>query len=312
MQTRCYPLGPVKTNTSRLPLQKIKEATGPHSGDWATFISEVPNGSSRFTPIWACGHRRGDETHVFLFSCGTSVAGHPMKHTDLSDQTTISLGRKAPRGCNDYTEGQPIVDRANRYRQDVLDVEHRLGTKSWSFRYFSNFLAFCFCNAADGHIYFNLSGNADWAGEARRLAYRLMHNTWDADHAPRNPDMPSPPSRAQPTSPPGSSPSVSGRAVKHTLVRLSTVPGFIGKRQMKCGECGKDCGWACQQCSKFPNVVVPVHPDMTMSRSGSCAHDCLRKHRRCPDKTARRMPRGPSGKRKRRDDGDDDGSSSDS
>ena len=183
----------------------------------------------------------------------------------------------------------------------MLDIEHRWGTKSYSFRHFENFLAIIFCNAIDAHIYFNLNGNGDWTTEARRLAYRLMHNTWDRDHCPRGTP------RVEPLSPDAPSPGPSrGRQPQHTLVRLRAIEGYIGKGQAKCGECGRDTGWACLQCSTA-EVVVCVHPAECLYRQASHSFDCLRKHRRCPEKTRRTRPRGPSGPRNRHgDDGDDD------
>ena len=306
-QTKLKPFGPVKTSTSRFPLAKIKEETGPNSGDWVTFVSEIPSplSQSGYVPIWAVGHRRGDEVHAFVLSCGTSVAGHPMKHTDPVAGTTVSLGRKCPRGLNDYTAGQPIVDRANRYRQSILDIEHRWATKSYSYRHFQDYLAIIFCNAIDAHMYFNLQGNGDWTEEARSLAFKLMHNKWDREHRPRGTPAPSTP--LSPEQSPAA-PRSRGQPM-HQLVRLKSLEGYVGKGQLKCGECGADCGWACLFCST-PQLVCAVHPETTHYRGSTCSFDCLRKHRRAPEKTKRRIPRGPSGPRKKRGNDDDRGSDS--
>ena len=283
----------MKTNTSRFPIKQIKEACGPTSGDWVTFISEVKAGNG-YLPIWAVGHRRGDECHCFLMSCGTSLAGKPMHYQDAFDSDGLSVGRRIPKGLNDYSEAQPIIDRANRYRQDILDIEHRFKTNNFDFRFYTDFLAIIFCNTIEAFNYFHEGGKGGFLASARKLSYQLMHNTWDVDHAPRVAGERRP--REEETASPENSPRKSARQCEqHTLIRLSTLEGYEGKRQIKCGECGQDCGFCCLQCSTKDRVVA-VHPPTTKHNKKLIHHPCLAAHRRSPALTRVVRPTGSAQK----------------
>lgn len=283
-------------------MDSLKTTCGQQEGDWCTFISEVADhhSASGFMPIWSVGHNRGGEIHTFVMSCGVSAAGPHMKYKDptAEDNPAVSLGRKCPKGLGDYSKGQPICDRQNRYRQDILNIENRFRTTSYDFRHFIDYAGILFCNAIDGFNYFHLNGEGDWMALAQELALGLMHNTYDADHRQGPGDSPRKRNREADES---GTPSKSARKEQHTLVRLTSIEGYDGKRQTKCSipSCQKDCGWACLQCSTGGKVIALHPPSITVKGQKAC-FDCLAAHRRAPHKSIPRRPRGKGAKRPRK------------
>ena len=241
--------------------------------------------------------QRGGNVVLHYSRQGILAAGHEMKHKDSIDGRSVGIGRKSPKAFNDYTTAQPIIDRANRYRQDILNLERRLATHSFDFRFYSDYLGICFCNAIDASIYFHEGGSGDWLADARQLAYQLMHNTWDVDHKPRTPVVPSP--RKRKCTSPNTSPNKAGKHGSHTLVKLTEIPGYKGKRQSKCGECNVDCGTACLECSTA-DAVVPIHRPQLTFGGGWHTFPCHAAHKARPEESAKRRPRGlGSGKPRR-------------
>ena len=126
-----YPLGDVKTNTSRFATEELRAKCGPASGDWATFTTEVELEDGGHLDMMAVAHRRGPAVHTFLSTCGLTLPGMPQKHKDddTEGDTGHTIARKCPQVLNDATLAQPKIDRGNRRRQYDLAMEKRFRTE---------------------------------------------------------------------------------------------------------------------------------------------------------------------------------------
>lgn len=298
-----YFVGDVKTATRRFCGAALNEATGPESGAWATYTSELTLGGGKTMPIYSVSHRRGESVHKFVATCGTTLKGsaHLATFEDeedrvyASDDTKYELTRKCPRILNDWTLAQPCIDRHNRYRQFILGMEKRLITNNFSLRLATTLMGMLFTNAFFAHRHFN-SELADFKEEMGKLAYRLMHNP----HAPEPVLPPTPQTRTagSPNSPPDAS---------HPLMQLSKFNvqhGIIKKTAaLRCVVCNKKTSWYCTACTEGPHSIVPVCPCTTRGSgrggAGCREHACEAFH--CQHPNFRKSQSKKRTKRARRD-----------
>ena len=97
------------------------------------------------------------------------------------------------------------------------------------------------------------------------------------------------------SSPQAKSPSCTG---EHQLAPISSVKGWEGQAQQRCGVCGVRCGWYCVQCSapQIPHAMKPVHPEEVRYTG----YSCLKVHTQNPQATKWRMAKGKQPKRESR------------
>ena len=297
-------VGDVKTNTRRFCGDALEEATTAERGAWAVYTSEVTltNGDSK--PIFAISHRRGPAVHKFIATCGTSLSGHAHKATVLDDDDPAEvvvaheLERKCPRVLNDCTAAQPAIDRFNRYRQNLLAMEKRLLTNTFSMRFGTTMWGTVFCNAFFALRYFH-SDLADFRSEMTKLSLGLMRNHFIVRIENPSPSPSSPPSCGR-----SSTCSPFAHDCTHMLISLKDVPGLVLKKGMqeRCNVCNKKCTKVCSVCTRGPHSLFPICPEITRYRGRVIKHDCLQYHRMNPEITPRgRRPHKRAGKRQRRE-----------
>ena len=68
----------------------------------------------------------------------------------------------------------------------------------------------------------------------------------------------------------------------HTLVPLSSIPGFKLQEQQRCQICNRATSWACAECSKGRQAIVPIHPTQTNKHGQIRYWTCLCEHRANP------------------------------
>ena len=300
-------VGDVKTATRRFCGGELEAATGPESGAWATFTSELHLGGAKIMPIFSVSHRRGESVHKFISTCGTTLRGaaHTATFEDDEDRTyanddsVYELVRKCPRALNDYTLAQPCIDRHNRYRQHILAMEKRFVTSNFSFRLATTLMGMLFTNAFFAHRTFN-SEVADFKEELGKLGYRLMNNPF----AP-NPQLPPSPQTATgtPRSPP---PDESAHPLRQ-LVKFNAEHNITKKTSaLRCVVCSKKTSWYCVTCTDGPHALVPVCPSMTRGckagGKGGCQHPCEMHH--CKHPTFKKGGKRKNTKRRRLDPND--------
>ena len=130
-----FMIGDVKTATKRFPIKDLQAATGNGNGDWATYVSKLQLGGDKTMVLYAVSHRRGGisataddhpddvepgKVHNFLATCSTTLRGNAHVATLETDEERganvqpVEVTRKAPRTVNDFSLGQPAIDRHNR------------------------------------------------------------------------------------------------------------------------------------------------------------------------------------------------------
>ena len=298
-------IGDVKTATRRFCGADLEAATGPESGAWATFTSELKLDGDKTMPIFAVSHRRGESVHKFISTCGTTLRGaaHTATFEDdedrayVDDCNTYELTRKCPRVLNDYTLAQPCIDRHNRYRQAILAMEKRFITNNFSFRLATTLMGMLFTNTFFAHRYFNCE-LADSKEELGKLGYRLMNNPFVP--APQSPPSPQTATAGSPRSPPPDDSS-------HPLRQLSkfNVEHNIKKKSsaLRCVVCSGKTSWYCVTCTDGPHALVPVCPTSTRGShrggKGGCQHACEAFH--CKHPTFKKGGKRKATKRQRLD-----------
>ena len=311
-----FPFGDVKTNTSRMPMDELKKAVGPDSGDWATFTTELHLGDDTRAPLMAVGHRRGPEVHTFISMHGKTTRGVPQKHKD--DDTDLDTGyviaRKCPAVLNDATVAQPKIDRGNRRRQYDLAMEKRFRTEAFPFRLFTTVLGIELTDCYYLDQYFNKNA-LKFREACHRMAWAMMHNNIDeiaegkcaADELYRAPEE-----LVDGASPYSVSPSKGGAScVGHIAVPMYCIPGYDGGKQQNCVVCVANgikgtmkTTYACLQCST-KDYVVPLHPPY-WSFGKPSGWKCQAAHRRAPEMHRGTRPNVKKEKKKGRAGVDDD------
>ena len=206
-------------------------------------------------------------------------------------ESELILERKCPKVLNDFTLAQPTIDRFNRYRQHILNMEERIHTRRFDFRHAQFYFAESFVNAFFAHRFFN-DKSATFFDCMRILSYGMMHN---ALLVAENPERALPPrpddfrgaSTAGPPSAGGSSSSCT-----HTIVPITTVVGRKRGRavQPRCVMCNDQCSTCCFDCST-PGNIVAVHKRKVAYRNETRNLPCALQHAKNPCS----FPRGKQG-----------------
>ena len=223
-------IGDVKTNHSGCCINAITKVTPRESGGSAVYETTVKLSNGQKKKVWLVSHRRGGKAHVFVTTCGTTLPGKPRVRKlengegGLAEgETEIILERKCPKVLNDFTLAQPTIDKFNRYRQHILNMEERVLTKRFCFRHAQFYFAETFVNAFFAHGHLNHK-SVDFFTCMRVLVFGLMHNSLLIAEHPEKPAFKTPGEfqRAGPASSAGSC----GGASQHTVVAItSLVPG---------------------------------------------------------------------------------------
>eukprot|EP00966_Prymnesium_polylepis_P264435 6109254-Prymnesium_polylepis.1 len=107
------------------------------------------------------------------------MPGKPQAHAEENiDAGTPAVPRKCPSILNWYLRGQPVVDSANRGRQEILAIEEAFRTDSFPFRFFISLLGVVFINTHRASMYFH-NDQRDTKAYCQALFYSLMTNTID-------------------------------------------------------------------------------------------------------------------------------------
>lgn len=310
---RMFTVGDVKTNVSGFPKKEFIAAVPEGNGQWATFaatLNDIDHPLLNELKMWAVAHRRGGAVHCFIFTCGTSIMGTPMRHTIREDNdggADYVIARECPKVLNDYTKAQPCTDSGNRNRQHLLAMEKRFVSRSFPFRFLTFMLGITFVNVATLCKYFHSSVHK------RKTFLQMVHEVCEDGLNSLCPFKVKKPMKrkssiaylsaggsndesneSQPLEDGGDaaagapSPIKRSRSgtEKHVLAPLS-MHGGIGGRQMDCGECGGRAGYYCVGCSN-EDVVVALHPQ----NIGKKLYECWQKHKRHPERAHRARPRG--------------------
>ena len=183
-------IGDVKTNSSLFCKDALVAATAQETGAWATYSTMLTTSNGKEVPIYSVSHRRGEATHTFIASCGTTLRGSSTKAYFADDEERASgqefeLYRQAPRVLNDFTIAQPCLDRHNRYRQYILAMEKRILTNSFGMRFCTAMHGILFTDCFFAYRYF-IDKEVDFKAIMGKLAMKLMHNSFlDKDESPR-------------------------------------------------------------------------------------------------------------------------------
>lgn len=287
-----YPFGDVKTNTSRFPREKLAQACGPNSGDWATFTSKCHLVDDTYMDIMAVAHRRGPEIHTFVATAGETTVGNPQSHKDddLDADTGYLIARKCPKVLNDWTQAQPKIDKHNRLRQQILAMEKRFVTESFPFRLFTTVLGIMFVDAYYIYLYLNNMKAKDFPFKSamRRMAFAFMHNNLDAIergdknsdelfNIPQNLELGAEDEEEEGEDGDGDT---SSRGI-HQAIPLRQIEGYTGARQQWCCVCQKSkVTFACSGCSS-KGMVFAIHP-LKKHANQRDTETCLHEHRRDP------------------------------
>ena len=254
-------IGDVKTNSSLFCKDALVAATAQETGAWATYSTMLTTSNGKEVPIYSVSHRRGEATHTFIASCGTTLRGSSTKAYFADDEERASgqefeLYRQAPRVLNDFTIAQPCLDRHNRYRQYILAMEKRILTNSFGMRFCTAMHGILFTDCFFAYRYF-IDKEVDFKAIMGKLAMKLMHNSFlDKDESPRK-------------SPNGGRGSLAGSPCphgEHKLMPLRLVPGYAGGRQQRCICCDKKTSFVCACCSTSPFALVPLCPEVTKAK----------------------------------------------
>ena len=227
---------------------------------------------------------------------------------DGLDESGFIVARRCPKVLNTWTKGQPQIDKGNRWRQRELAMEKRILTQSFPCRILITILGICACNAwlMSKKFLTGPQSKLSFQEAMNKLAYRMMHNNYDARHtdqvpqgvSPHEPPKENSGSKTANKSAPAAASSCSSE--EHIAVPLKSLPGYVeggGGVQMNCVVCDAKTTFACAICSAFPYIMV-VHPPTVTNHGNVIKHSCLTTHRRCPSKHDRRVVKG---KRKRDD-----------
>ena len=202
----------------------------------------------------------------------------------------VVIERKTPRVLNDYSLAQPGVDRNNRYRQRLLQMEKRMLTMSFAFRFLTTMLGITFTNAFFYMRFTTSDKSIDFNDLMRELAIGLMHNdTLATERMETGQDTDSAislraTSAYQSKSPRsrGRSAGIQGSPCKNTLVALRHLEGYSGAKQQRCIVCGEACSWACSICSTG-SMIFSLHPCRIGAGRQMRRFNCLAAHRRAPE-----------------------------
>ena len=119
-------------------------------------------------------------------------------------------------------------------------------------------------------------GKPQFKHQMELLALRLMRNPL------RQSELHGPPRELTPPLSQRASPPQYVDHSSHTLVPLSTIPGFKPREQQRCQMCNKPTSWACAECSKGCQCIVPIHPSQTNKHGQIRYWTCLCEHRANP------------------------------
>ena len=185
------------------------------------------------------------QIHTYISTHGTTRRGKEQKHKDDADADgRAGPARKCPKILNDWTQAQPHIDKANRWKQRILAIEERFSTHSFPFRLTTTVIpGFSIVSAWNLFKYHVNNDMYETFSEfVEAVAFDGMANTWDRDHARVPHPQPDPqPARSNhaATSP--------GNTLEHLLVPISQVPGFVGS----CSQREKSCSFP-NSASFFP------------------------------------------------------------
>ena len=297
--------GDVKTNTSRFPAAALRNSVGPHSGDWATFTTEVDLPDFTSMRAMAVAHRRGPEVHTYLSSAGVTTQGAPQKHKDdfLDADTRHAVPRKCPAVLNDATTAQPKIDRGNRRRQYDLAMEKRFRTEAFPFRLFTTILGISITDCYYLDMYHNKT-TYGFREAVQRMAWAMIYNNLDKiDAGLVEPTdlFQRPAAEADLQSAFTHSPSQSGMSCGHIPVPLHCIPGYTGSTQQNCAVCVANgvtekvkTSYCCVICST-KDYVVALHPPY-FTQGKPTGWRCHVAHRRNPNLHPGTRPRVKKGR----------------
>ena len=121
----------MKTATRRFCGAALDQATGPESGAWATYTSELKLGGNKTMPIYSVSHRQGESVHKFVTTCGTTIRGsaHLATFEDEEDRVYASDDTKSSSRASALASSMtgPSPSRAS---TGTIDT----GSSSWAWR----------------------------------------------------------------------------------------------------------------------------------------------------------------------------------
>lgn len=174
--------GPVKTATSRYPTAFFNEIQLANKGEWQSLQSSIHiNGSDRVVAAvcWRDRHRRQYVTTAG--DIAKSIVSERIRWTQFKEGACpVDTGVRMPLAIARYHEVAGIIDRHNRVRQDVLDLEKIIGTHNWVFRLATTILGIAITDTR--HLYnFGRSGRQRISQHVFfcRLGTELVDNDFD-------------------------------------------------------------------------------------------------------------------------------------
>ena len=127
------------------------------------------------------------QIHTYISTHGTTKRGRDQSHKDdTGDDGHAAPPRKCPKILNDWTQAQPHIDKANRWRQRILAIEERFPTSSFPFRLMTTVIGGMAVVSAHTMYSYHVGGEHNFRSFVETVALDAMLNTYDQDHAPRD------------------------------------------------------------------------------------------------------------------------------
>ena len=291
-------LGDVKTNHAGCCIAAITAVTPQESGGSAVYETTVTLTNGAEKKVWLVSHRRGGKAHVFVTTCGTTLPGKPRVRKLENGEGELEAGevelileRKCPKILNDFTLAQPTIDRFNRYRQHILNMEERILTRRFDFRHAQFYYAETMVNAFLAHRFFN-DKSAAFHDCMRVLAHGMMHNSLLRAENPERALPPHPDEVRAAAAPGPASTGGSSSSITHAVVPISSILGRKRGRidQPRCVMCNDQCTTCCVDCST-PGNIVALHKRKIAYRQEVRNFPCALQHANNPG----HFPRGKRG-----------------
>ena len=228
------------------------------------------------------------QIHTYISTHGTTKRGRDQSHKDdTGDDGHAAPPRKCPKILNDWTQAQPHIDKANRWRQRILAIEERFPTSSFPFRLMTTVIGGMAVVSAHTMYSYHVGGEHNFRSFVETVALDAMLNTYDQDHAPRDhaaaagetPQATARP-RGSPTDIPPSAAAVVGAAA-HIAVSISAIEGWLGNSVQKCRACKGLTSYCCVACSDARGIL-PIHPPCHKHAGRIFSHPCMAEHKRLP------------------------------
>ena len=195
LKFRIFFIGVVKMSTSRFPMRRLEKTYLKGQGAWKSMTTVTASGVQLMAVVWSDRTRR-----YFISTHGTSNATDPhtrsrwVNKSLTQDEGMVQEVKTIPQPqvVAQYYRCNDVVDRHNRYRQDDLNMEKKVGTKSWSFRVATTLISVIVVNA---YLLFKKSRTDMQQTEVLslkeftlELAGELVRNTFDLPvaHGKRN------------------------------------------------------------------------------------------------------------------------------